>query len=72
MTTLLEQAQMRHSLSLPQVTVSSVRVPWNRSGSAAHKIVYPVVWVAYAFYAVPLVSSLANLHMKTTSDSGKA
>lgn len=25
--------------------------------------ILPVVWVAYAFYAVPLVSSLAKLHV---------
>lgn len=28
--------------------------------------VVPVVWVAYAFYAVPLVISLAKLNIKST------
>lgn len=49
-----------------------------RAGSAAPQLIaatsngFIMVWVAYAFYAVPLVSSLANLHMKSASDTGKA
>ncbi|EMD42023.1 hypothetical protein CERSUDRAFT_110562 [Gelatoporia subvermispora B] len=49
-----------------------------RAGSGAPQLIaatsngFIMVWVAYAFYAVPLVSSLANLHMKSASDSGKA